>query len=141
MDYSYNEANRVLSETVPLVTRAEVLLICKEIDEDTPVDETTSFIGTAHAFLYDQLDGYGITLALMKQIELYLSAHFATLTYSTVSRRGMGPMAESFALKVDLGFNATRYGQMAMSIDPTGRLADPRKKQVRMLSLGSGVVV
>jgi len=138
MAYEYDEGSKTLSEALPLVTRAEVLLICKEIDDDTPVAETTAFIATAHVILCNVLDGYGIPASLLKNIEKYLAAHFANLTYSSVSRQGLGPMTTTFLLKIDLGFNATRYGQMAMTLDPTGMLENFRRKRVKMVNLGSG---
>ncbi len=140
MDYEYVEANKVLTEDSPLVTRAELLLICKEIDEDTPEAETTDFISSAHSIVCNFIDGYSIPASIVKKIEQYLSAHFATLTYSAVQREGMGPMATSYALKVDMGFSATRYGQMAISLDPTGMLENTKKRRVLLRSLGSGLL-
>lgn len=140
MQYSFDEAKKVMLEGTPLVTRDEVLIICKEIDEDTPIDETTDFINTAHIVLCNTIDGYGVAPSLTKRIELYLSAHFAALTYSTKNRETLGPMSSSYILKVDLGFAATRYGQMAMALDPTGMLGNPLKKGVTMRSIGSGIL-
>lgn len=141
MSYTYSESAKVMNEATPLVTRADLLLICKEIDAETPEAETTDFIKTAHVLLCNILDGWGIAASLMEQIEKYLSAHFATLTYSSVQREALGPMSRSYMLKVDLGFNATRYGQMAIQLDPTGRLENFRKKNVSMRSIGSGIIV
>lgn len=141
MDYEYSEASKTLTEDSPLVTRADLLLICKEVDEDTPETETSDFINTAHVFVCNTIDGYGVPASVLKKIEQYLAAHFATLTYSTVQRDSMGPMGRSFALKVDLGFGATRYGQMAVSLDPTGMLENTRKRRVLLRSLGAGILV
>lgn len=140
MGYEYSESKKVLTEASPLVTRAALLLICKEVDEDTPEAETTEFIASAHVIVCNSIDGYGIPLSVVTQIEKYLAAHFAVLTYSTKSRETIGPMSRAFALKVDLGFNATRYGQMAISLDPTGMLENLRKRRVRMMSVGSGIL-
>lgn len=140
MSYEFAEGKKVLDEETPLVTREDLLLICKEIDEDTPEDETTSFIASAHTVLCNTLDGYGIPESLMTLIEKYLSAHFATITYSAVHRQTMGPLSQAFMLKVDLGLNATRYGQMAISLDPTGMLDNLRKRTVKMRSIGSGII-
>ena len=139
MSYTYSESKKVLSEDTPLVVRNDVLRICKEVDAETPEDETTSFITSAHVIVCGTLDGYDIRASLLKQIETYLAAHFAALTYPTKSREALGPMSSTYALKVDLGFKATRYGQMAVSLDPTGMLDNARKKQVTMYSIGSGI--
>ena len=144
MSYAYDVTKKVLDEQVPLVTRTQVLVICKEIDEDTPEDETELFIGTAHTLMCSLLDGYGIPASLTQKIELYLAAHFANLSYPTKSREGMGPMSRSFALKVETGLEATRYGQTAIALDSTGELkkfSDGKgTKQIVMRSIGSGIV-
>ena len=139
MTYQYSEAARTLDETVPLVTQAELLLICKEIDEDTPTAETTQFILTAHVLLYSKLDGYGLSAELLKQIEKYLAAHFAACTYPATSRETLGPLSKGYVTKVDLDLRNTRYGQMAIALDPTLELAT-NKRAVVMRSLGSGIL-
>lgn len=141
MTYTYSETAKVMTEATPLVTRADLLLICKEIDTDTPEAETTEFIETAHVYLCNTVDGYGVPASVVTKIELYLSAHFATLTYSAIQRQTMGPLGQTFVHKVDLGFDHTRYGQMAMAMDPTGVLSNPRKRSVLMRSIGSGILV
>lgn len=142
--YTYNEANKVLTIDTPIVTRAQLLLICKEIDADTPADETTSFVESAHSVVCSVLDGYGIPVALLAQIEKYLSAHFAALSYPTVQREGLGPMTTSYAVKVGAtGLETSRYGQMAISLDPSGQLKrysdGEGQREPTMHSIGNGV--
>jgi len=139
MTYEYSEAARTLSETIPLVTREEVLAICKEIDEDTPVTETADFIQTAHVFLYSKLDGYGLPATLLKKIEQYLAAHFAACTYPATARETLGPLSRGYVVKIDLDLRNTRYGQTAIALDPTLELST-NKRPVSMRSLGSGIL-
>ena len=140
--FTYSKDKLSLDVNTPLVTRAQLLTICKEIDEDAPEEETTSFITTAHDFLVGVLDGYGIPDTLMSQIALYLSAHFAVLSYPSVSREQLGPMSQSFFGKLGLGLENTKYGQSALSLDPTGVLKDlsdgKRRQIVGLWSLGTG---
>ena len=141
--YSYSEDRRALDVNAPLVTRDQLLAICKEIDEDTPEKETDSFIETAHVMLVDALDGYGVSGVLLGQIALYLTAHFAVLSYPAVSREQFSIMSESVFGKLGLGLENTRYGQSALALDPTGVLADLSKgkprQRVGFWSLGNGV--
>lgn len=144
MTYEYSEENVVLDLATPLVTSASLLLVCKEIDNDTPEDEITSFINSAHVLVCNTLDGYGISTALITEIERYLSAHFAVLAYPSVQREQIGPMSNSFFGKLGTGLENTRYGQSAIAMDPTGILKEfsdgKRRIRVRMTSLGSGII-
>lgn len=141
MPYVYSETAKTLDLDTPLVDRDDLLLVCKEIDTDTPEDETESFILSAHVLLAAKLDGYGLPDSLLTRIELYLAAHFAVLSYPTVQRETIGPMSTTYVNKIDLGLNNTRYGQTALSMDPTGKLAQSDKRPVKMYSIGSGIEV
>ena len=144
MSYTYSEAAKVLDEDVPLVTVEMLLLICKEIDTDTPDAETESFIADAHTLVCSLLDGWGVVTSLLTLIEKNLAAHFAALTYPSTLRETLGPMSSAYALKVGMGLEATRYGQTAVALDPTGKLKDfsdgKGKKSVVMYSIGSGIL-
>lgn len=144
MTYEYSDLNKVLDLESPLVTRTSLLLVCKEIDEDTPETETISFINSAHVLVCNTLDGYGISTTLITEIERYLAAHFAVLAYPSVQREQIGPMSNSFFGKLGTGLENTRYGQSAIAMDPTGILKEfsdgKRRIRVRMTSLGSGVI-
>jgi hypothetical protein len=144
MTYEFSESKKVLNIEEPLVTRESLLFVCKEIDEDTAEDETTSYINTAHVTVCSLLDGYGIPLLLLTEIEKYLAAHFAVLAYPSIQREAMGPMSASYFGKLGLGFQNTRYGQSAIALDPTGVLKDlsdgKRPVIARLTSLGSGIL-
>ena len=145
MTYEYSDLNKVLDLETPLVTRTSLLLVCKEIDEDTPETETVSFINSAHILVCNTLDGYGISTTLITEIERYLAAHFAVLAYPSVQREQIGPMSNSFFGKLGTGLENTRYGQSAIAMYPTCILkefSDGKPSiRVRMTSLGSGIIV
>jgi len=140
--YTFSEDRRRLDPEAPLVTRAQLLLVCKEIDEETPEEETASFIMTAHTLLVNALDGYGVADGLMGQVALYLSAHFAVLSYPAVSREQLVSLGQSYVSKIGLGLENTRYGLTAVALDPTGALKDlsdgKARVQVRVWCLGNG---
>jgi len=142
MAYTYLEANKVLDTTVPLVTEAQLLLVCgDEIDDLLPA-ESASFINTAHIMLCVMLDGYSLPNLLLIEIEKYLSAHYATLAYPAIQREGLAGMSTSFATKIGYGLQNSRYGQTAISLDPTGRLqelSDGKKSLNAMITnIGAG---
>jgi len=145
MGYSYDEANKVLDTDNPLVDREQLLLVCKEIDDGTSEDETDAFIAAAHTTVCEHLDGWGISASVLSLIEKYLAAHYAAMTYPSVQREVLGPMSTTFALKTETGFAASRYGQTAMSLDPTGalkKLSDGLgRKDAKFSSVGSGILV
>ena len=145
MSYTYSESAKVLDEDTPLVDRDDLLLVCKEIDEDTPEAETTAFIADAHTLMCALLDGWGVPSSILTLIEKQLAAHFAALTYPSTVREGLGPLSTSYSLKAGMGLEASRYGQTALALDPTGVLKDfsdgNRKRPVIVRSIGSGILV
>lgn len=98
------------------VTDAEV----KEIIE-TDLD-TTPFIGTATLIVDEDLVGKGLSDARLREIELYLSAHFTTLRQRQLKSEEFGDAKDEFLGIVDLGLDSSLYGQQAKSLDTTGTL-------------------
>lgn len=103
-----------------LVTDSEVKAII-----DTALD-TTTFITTAHLIVTEDLDGLGYSDDRLKQIELYLAAHFTALMEENggLTRRKFGDSDESYALVKGNGLMMTRYGQQAMALDTSGKLKE-----------------
>lgn len=136
MGYTYSESNKTLVVGEPLATTDDLILICNEVDEDTPVEELEAHISAAHIMLMNRLDGYGLPVDLLELIEKYLAAHFAVLTNPAVQRETLGPLSTTYFGKAELGLDHTRYGQMAKSLDPTGRLDPENKNRVVLKSIG-----
>jgi len=143
MTYTYTEANENLDIETPLVTKAQVLLVSGDEIDDMSDDEATSFINTAHVLLVTILDGYSLPNLMLVEIEKYLAAHYATLAYPSIQRDRLSVMASTIVSKIGLGLQNTRYGQGAISLDPTGRLQEISDgeiaKTVKLTSLGNGV--
>lgn len=59
----------------------------------------------------------------LELIERYLDAHLYEITRSRAEFRAAGKVQEAMKVKLDLGFNLTRYGQTAMLLDYEGGLA------------------
>ena len=143
MSYTYLEANENLDIETPLVTKAQVLLVSGDEIDDMTDPESVSFINTAHVLLVTILDGYSLPNLVLIEIEKYLAAHYATLAYPSIQRERLSVLTSTIVSKIGLGLQNTRYGQGAISLDPTGRLQEisdgKMSKQVKVTSLGNGV--
>ncbi len=98
-----------------------------EVDADTPL---APFISAANTlvtqFCTNLTTDY--TDAELLEIETWLAAHFYTVRDMRRTEERAGPVSERFQSKVDLGFNTSHYGQMAMRLDYHGGLAALDKK-------------
>ena len=101
--------------------------------------DSTPFIDTAHILVNEELAGKGLTDERLRLIELYLAAHFLTVTEERGGLKSTktGQGSESYGGKFGTGLNLTRYGQQAMALDTTGTLASnvssERKAYFRVL--------
>lgn len=111
MAYTTESAVREIVETdsaismAPFIEGANALVeeVCATaVDEDgTPVYDTTR----------------------LELIERWLAGHFYRIRDAFAVAEKAGPVAETKAMKTELGFNLTREGQMALRFDTNGGLA------------------
>lgn len=117
-----------------LVVDTQVQQLVPQIKDLTLLD---TFIQTADLIVTESLSGKGLSTARLTQIELYLAAHFATVTYERgglqSQRIGFQGPADTYKPldKDDKGFMSTRFGQQAVSLDPTGTLIGLSKANLR----------
>lgn len=82
------------------------------------------FIAVATAFVDDiEAADASVGDGRLETIEQLVAAHLACLRYPRLSKKEIGPMAETRAGETGMGFDATSYGQQAVALDPTGTLA------------------
>ena len=105
------------------VTPAEVAQIY--VYDTAIIDaEANVFITAANLLVNIVNTTGGITAAAtLKEIERWLSAHFICIRDPQASSEKAGSVGQSLQNKVDLHFNQTRYGQMALLLDTSGTLA------------------
>ena len=85
--------------------------------------ELTTWIGVAHSMVEQHLVGEGIPDTTLVQIEKMLAAHFASIN-DPVTKGGMiGNASFDYQGETGMHLDATRYGQAAKALDPTGLLA------------------
>lgn len=88
-------------------------------------DGLDAFIFTANDLVTDQCSKSGYTVDRLELIERWLSAHFYDVNRSRAQMQTVPPgvTQQNEPIRVDLGLNVTKYGQMAMLIDTAGNLA------------------
>lgn len=99
----------------------------------------TPFIATASELVDDVAASSSAPDATrLELIERWLSAHFYAQRDPRAASEKAGSVAASYQSKVDLGLNNTHYGQMAITLDPTGMLksASKGKRVARMSWVG-----
>jgi len=90
--------------------------------------DITPFISAADDLVVELCSDSGYDDAKMTLISTWLSAHFYTVADPRTTDEKAGSVGESFQSSVDLGFDTSHYGQMAMRIDTAGNLAALNEK-------------
>lgn len=124
---------------MPRVTETEVREIIT-----TAVSPLTAFIAAASLIVDDLADAPCMTDARLKEVERWLSAHMAAgsaagATGGQISKKKIGDAETSWAVPTVTGDNlrATAFGQTAISLDCSGRLAELGKTAPVFEVLGS----
>jgi len=81
------------------------------------------FIEAASAVVTKHCTDTGFTATELELIERWLAAHFYAVRDPRSVSEKAGSVSETRQNKVDLGFDVTHYGQMAMRLDWSGALA------------------
>lgn len=96
------------------------------------------FIDIAYAIITDNLDDSLFTESMLKNIEIYLAAHFTALKYKNSIETEMGGTnraRDKYGYKLGKGLEATTYGQMAIMLDSSKVLSSLNSAKMRV-SLG-----
>lgn len=110
-------ANRVTVEEVEAI-----------LQPGTNNPSIAAFIATANLLVEEDLVGKGLSEARLKEIEKYLSAHFATVTSGEFKWRKVGDATDEFVKATMIaGLKGTTFGQQAVSLDTSGTLLSTDK--------------
>ena len=109
-------ANRVSSTDVKKIIDTELV----DIDIDI-------FIDTAAEIIKIYLSDAGLADTLLAKIELFLSAHLVTLREQQVSSEKYGNASATYQGKTGMHLTSSHFGQTAMTLDVTGKLASAGK--------------
>ena len=96
-----------------------------EVDDDIGL---TPFIDIANELVTECCGDAGYGESRLKLIETWLAAHCYTIRDMRAESERAADTAEKKQSKVDLGFDTSHYGQMAMRLDTEGGLAALNKK-------------
>lgn len=119
-----------------LVTPAQVAAIVNP-NINISTTDLSSYIATADLIVNEELSNRGLSTARLTQIELYLAAHFATVTLErgglARQRIGQGGPEDTYKTiqATSEGFLSTRFGQQAVALDTSGRLGALSKNVIR----------
>lgn len=101
------------------VTAAQVMEIISTSQSTAVVN---AFINSAHAVVEANLAG-DLDETLLEQIELWMAAHFLSMKDQRKSAVKVGDLSVTYQGQTGMGLKATLYGQQALSMDTTGKLA------------------
>ena len=96
------------------------------------------FIAVANELVTECCSSDDYTSTRLELIERWLSAHFYTVRDPRAESEKAGSVSERFQSKVDLGFDTSHYGQMAMRLDTEGCFAalNERMKKGKQATVG-----
>jgi hypothetical protein len=84
----------------------------------------TAYITAANNFVTAHLNSAGLTTELLAEIERWTAAHQIAATRERMAKKeGAGGAEIEYLGKFETGLYSTPYGQMAINLDPTGKLA------------------
>ena len=118
-------------------TTAEAVGLIIDVDSGislTPFIEVANAVVTKHC-----VDG-AFTVAELELVERWLAAHFYAIRDPRITQERAGSVGESYQGKVDLGFDVTHYGQMAMRLDWSGALSKLNEQAKKGGKITAGVV-
>ncbi len=104
------------------MSRTTEAAVKKLIDVET-TDDLSVFIETANIIVTNSCGDSDYSDELFEMIERWLSAHVYTIKEKQRKSEAVGEVSVSYESAVDLGFDSSRYGQMAMRLDTDGNLA------------------
>ena len=98
----------------------------KEVIDTSLSDSTVeSFITTANIHVTNIIGGNSLSDDLLTEIEKWLAAHFIAMSREKeVTREEVDNAQVEYAGKFGMNLQATRYGQVVATLDPTGKMSD-----------------
>lgn len=83
----------------------------------------TPFIEVANSVVTKHCTDTSFTAGELELIERWLAAHFYKMRELQLQNEKAGPVSRSFQSSLNLGFDNSTYGQMAMRLDWSGALS------------------
>jgi len=101
------------------------------------LDITTHYIPAASALVSDVFeDDTEIGSTLQEEIERWFTAHMiASSRHRTSETEKLGDASIKYTGKWDKGLHSTPYGQMVLTLDHTGKMAESGKRRARVIAI------
>lgn len=91
--------------------------------------QVNAMINTAHLVVEQHLATEGLSVDLLAQIELWLSAHFVCIRDPRKKQVKVDEVSVTYQVEGGSGLQGTMYGQQALALDPSGKLASTSLKR------------
>ena len=115
------------------VTPDEIKLILADTELTDP--SLTAFITSASNLVDEMLVGY-LSDMMLTEVEKWLAAHMITSTVERMAtREGAGGAEIFYTGTYGQNLTSTPYGQMVLSLDPTGRMATLGGKSAKQIAI------
>ena len=114
-----------------------------EILDGTSLDaeDVTPFLTAANLLVTQQLGSEGLGDALLKEIERWVAAHFVAAKEKQVKSETIGGVSQSYQTgSAPAGLGTTVYGERALMLDPTSRLAQMGLRRVAFGAVDYGTI-
>ena len=110
------------------MARTTIELVEGIIDIESTVATLTPFIDAANSIVTEKCLGSSYTETTLTLIETWLAAHFAAVRDMRMASEKADGVSADYQGTTDMYFEATLYGQMAMTLDTAGNLAALQKE-------------
>ena len=111
-----------------MALRATELEVQVIMDTTLTTEEIKPFLIAANVFVTQSLDGVSLSNDTLKQLEIWLAAHFISVGKERVAKEaGAGGAYIKYAGEWGIGLNSTPYGQVALNLDTSKTLQELQK--------------
>jgi len=120
--------------TVVVGSRITVAELTEIFDTILTESQLAAFVNSAHYIIQANLLSSGLSSDILTEIHKYLAAHFASLRDQRLESERVADVSYKYQGKTAMFFESTQYGQMALALDTSGKLANLSGKPATWLS-------
>ena len=110
--------------TVVNGSRISVADLIEIFDTELTNAQLAAFVNSAHYVIQNNLLSRGLGTDILTEIHKYLAAHFASLRDQRIQSERVADVSMTYQGKTGMYLESTYYGQMALTLDTSGTLAN-----------------
>lgn len=104
------------------------------IDTELNENQILSYITTSNVYVSQRLGNVGLSEDVLKQIELWFTAHLIASTKERISKKEEAGSAKvEYVGTFGMGLTSTPYGQACLNLDTSGELAKEGKLNIKFI--------